>query len=216
MADEHNKVRASKPKRCSKQAKDAFPPLPEPRPSTSGQQQPPNERGHRHASKGCSENPRASKASERDEHCRDRALQKICDKSACSNGGNLGSQQESNPTILAGAPHDGSAQTDQCDHLSLDNPALSLANADIWGLVAPHMSQEMTRGQARRQAPATFTPTAVGLRPSEPTGLPDPLCMQAMIADTIRQGIAASLQQMGRPAQAVPDIAPPSGHVPDM
>lgn len=74
----------------------------------------------------------------------------------------------------------------------------------------------MARGQVRSMPTATFTPTAAGLRSAAPEGPIDAPSMQAMIADAIRQGIAAGLQQISRLAPAIPDMAPPSGRVPDI
>lgn len=93
MADAHHQARAPKPKQSRKQAKEDSLPLLEPRPSTSGQQTF-KEKGHRHASKGRSEKPKASKAAEQDEYRRDRALQKLCEKSAHNNTGARVTQEE--------------------------------------------------------------------------------------------------------------------------
>lgn len=77
MVDVYAQAKATKPRSGRQQSKAA---LPEPMPGASGQHLS-KEKGHRHASKGCSEKAKDSKATERDERRRDKALQKLCEKS---------------------------------------------------------------------------------------------------------------------------------------
>lgn len=77
--------------------KSMSPPLPEAIPGTSKQ-------GHHSAKevhKGCSTKPRGSKAAERGEHHRDRALEKLCAQSLSKSTGprNIPSQGENNSLL---------------------------------------------------------------------------------------------------------------------
>lgn len=81
MADDFPQGKATKPKSGKRQAKALSPPRQEPIPGPSRQSLP-KERGHKQSTKGCSDQPKASRSTQCDEHCRDKALEKICAKSS--------------------------------------------------------------------------------------------------------------------------------------
>lgn len=80
--------------------------------------------------KECPERSKGSKASERNEHRRDKVLQKICaqsmSKAASSSSKRAGGDNSTQPS----KDH---PQGPLGDQLSLDNPDLAINNPDIWG-----------------------------------------------------------------------------------
>lgn len=162
MADPQWQARPSKAKQSKKQNTEASLPLPDSCPSTSGLQTS-RDKGHRHSSRGRSDTAKSSKVTERDESRRDKALQKICERSArvTQSEPDLASLSTMRP--LQG----GSSRDDQGDNISLDSPNLALADNDIWGPVECHWNRDAGRGQSTSLPLATFTPLQWGsdLRP---------------------------------------------------
>lgn len=93
MADNLPSVPATKTKSGKRHSKSVPSPSPEAIPSTS-RQAPFKAKGRKDDSKGHPEKPKGSRAAERDERCRDRALEKLWAQSISKNAGNQHNQSE--------------------------------------------------------------------------------------------------------------------------
>lgn len=160
-------------------------------------------KGHKRAAPASAKHPESqgnkadkrSKATERDERRRDRALTKICARS--DQRGFRSSTSQPEPCQIAQVPSRAPSTAGSVDQLSVD---IHMSNADqteLWGPVPERQVATYHQTDKPRVAPqATFSPTAARLRPdpeAAPVALTD---IQSVIADAIKQGIAAGIQQI--------------------
>lgn len=88
------------------------------------------------------------------------------------------------------------------EQISPHDTQMPVSNAGFWSSL-PNLSAtagvtKQASKKARPVAEATFTPTAAGLHPAEAPAPELSVSMQLIIADAIRQGIAAGMQQTRR------------------
>lgn len=142
-----------------------------------------------------------SKATEKDERRRDKALKKIYKQSDKGDRPSA-SQQEACETTQT--PSRAQSIADSMENMSIDGHMSNADQTNLWGPPPVRSTAAAQQASSARAAPsATFTPTVAGLRsvPQQvPATSPD---IQMMIANAVKQGIAEGIQQI-RHAESLP------------
>lgn len=126
----------------------------------------------------------SSKATEKVERLRDKVLQRLCEQSSKHTAASYASPPPQEPSG---------------DQLALDTPGLANDNTDIWGSADFGGSILPPTAAVTCGAGPSVSSPAQGALPSGAVPAPfDPANFQMMIVATVQQGMAASLQSLGR------------------